>query len=413
MFYALCDNVFLVMGYVGGCIYDFNSSKLYRINNLLTRQFDLVNHGKITDSSIDLELKPIFDKFLDLGILKFSTTPVNRSINEIKTKDTGCKFAWIEITNKCNLRCCHCYNESNAQCDISMSLHDYRVVIDSLLAIGVHKIQIIGGEPFFDGAVLKDMLEYTVGKFDDIEIFTNGTLITPSWVKYFAQHHIHIALSVYSYSEENHDKVTGIMGSWVKTNRTIAALREYGVPYRVCNILMKGVALGERNTDLYRLSTSRDVVRMSGRANFEMLTDDLIKKRLITKNSFRGKIKRHACGNLVAGHNCFRDKIYISADMKIFPCVMERRVQHGTVSTDAGIILDNSIRHLNKDKIEECSQCEYRYACFDCRPDSLQDNFLEKPWYCTYKPLLGEWENEDSFIRDLRKTWASSSIEIW
>lgn len=46
------------------------------------------------------------------------------------------------------------------------------------------------------------MLDYTVGKFQIIEIFTNGTLIPKDWFEYLAQNNIRMALSIYSYDEK-------------------------------------------------------------------------------------------------------------------------------------------------------------------------------------------------------------------
>ena len=84
---------------------------------------------------------------------------------------------------------------------------------------------------------------------------------------------------------------------------------------------------------------------------------------------------------------------------------MERRLNHGVVDYNNGITLDNAIRHFNKDKIKECNCCEYRYACFDCRPNSISGDLEEKPWYCTYKPLEGKWEDEETFLLRLTDEW--------
>jgi len=168
---------------------------------------------------------------------------------------------------------------------------------------------------------------------------------------------------------------------------------------------MNDVEIGEKTIDLYELSNEKDIVRMSGRANFSLLSNDLIRKKLITKRSFEDAIKWPFCRSLVSGHNCFRTKIYVSADMTVYPCVMERRLKHCTIADGRGMVLDDTIRYFNKDKIKECAQCEYRYACFDCRPNSLSGDLLEKPWYCTYLPLIGEWEDEDIFIEKLRAKW--------
>lgn len=407
MFYALNDNVYIVKGSNRGCIYDFNSSNLYSINYKLTQQIDLVNKGKVLEDAVDEELEDILKKLIMKGILKLSVIPIKRQINEIISGETECEFAWIEITKKCNLKCIHCYNESDDHNDMSMSLDNYKIVIDNLLKLGIKRIQIIGGEPFWNRQSLRDMLNYTVGKFKFIEVFTNGTLITEDWFEFLAENNIYIALSVYSYQEKMHNKVTRNENAWLKTNRTIELLKSYGINYRVCNVLMKGIEVGKCNTDLYRISDERDVVRMSGRANFSLLSDSLIKKKLITKKSFCKPINKSFVARLIAGHNCFQKDIYVSSDMNVFPCVMERRIKHGMIENKGTIALDHSIRSFNKDKIKECCQCEYRYVCFDCRPDSLSGDIYEKPWYCTYKPDLGIWEDEEEFVAELKRKWGN------
>ena len=402
MYYALKENVYFVNGEARGCIYDFNSSKLYSLSRLLADEIDLISRGLPCNEQNNTNLKNVLDELCQIGILTLSDNRTVSNIEEIKLPNRSSQFAWIEITNICNLRCRHCYNESDSRCTTTMSIDDYKHVVDCLDQLGVKRVQIIGGEPFAEKKLLKEMLEYTIGKFEFIEIFTNGTLIDGEWFDFLAKNNIRIALSVYSYRPEIHDYVTCYDGSWKKTNSTIQSLREHGISYRICNVLMKGVEIGEKGTDLYELSSEKDIVRMSGRASFSLLTDDLIRKKLITKKSFESPVNKNFVARLISGHNCFRDRLYISADMQIYPCVMERRLTHGAINNEAGFNLDDSIRNLNKDKIAECNLCEYRYACFDCRPNSLSGDCFEKPWYCTYNPREGEWENEDEFVEELK-----------
>ena len=245
------------------------------------------------------------------------------------------------------------------------------------------------------------MLDYTIGKFDFIEIFTNGTLLDDEWFEYLRVNEIAIALSVYSYEAAVHDKVTGMKGSHQKTNDTIQKLKDNHIKYRVCNVLMADVPIGDNNTDLYELSSEKDVVRMTGRANWELLSDELIRKRLITKKTFSKPINKDFCGKTITGHNCFMDKVYVAANLDVYPCVMERRIKHCNIKCLGDLVLNEDIRYMNKDHIEGCQNCEYRYACYDCRPNTLSENVMAKPWYCTYLPEKGEWLDENFFIKML------------
>lgn len=403
MYYVLNENVYLVKGACRGCIYDFEQSKLYSANKALAEKLELINNTKIDENCITDEIKEVFDKFVELGVLKLSATHRRTCIEEKKKHSSQIDMAWIEITSKCNLKCRHCYNESTALCEKTMSFKDYVAVVDNLQILGVSRVQIIGGEPFFNQENLKQMLDYTIGKFDYLEIFTNGTLIKPVWYDYFAKNDIHIALSVYSYDAKEHDKVTGVDGSWEKTNATIQKLKSHGIKYRVCNVLMRDVSLGEKNTNLYELSTKKDIVRLSGRANFSLLSDELIRKKLITKKTFQSPINEAFVRRLVSGHNCFKNKIYVAADLEVYPCVMERRIKHCSIKDYGGIRINQDICNFSKDKVNVCNQCEYRYACFDCRPNSISKNPTEKPWYCTYNPIDGIWEDEEVFINRLKQ----------
>ena len=56
---------------------------------------------------------------------------------------------------------------------------------------------------------------------------------------------------------------------------------------------------------------------------------------------------------------------------------------------------------LKKDKIHVCMDCEYRYACTDCRA-FIEDpeDILSKPLKCGYNPYTGKWGNTNKGISD-------------
>ena len=241
------------------------------------------------------------------------------------------------------------------------------------------------------------------GKFDYVEIFTNGTLMTDSLINYIKEHGIRVALSLYSYNPDEHDKVTRLSGSWARTNETIRKLRETGIPYAVKSVLMRGVDIGERNTDLYTLNPMKDVVRLTGRASASLLTRELARKRLITKKSFRRPLSKAFVQRCLSGHNCFSRRLYFAADLTVYPCVMERRLSHGNLrGAHLADILREDILSMNKDSITECRDCEFRYCCHDCRPDANGQSLDAKAWYCTYDPVLGKWKDEENFLDSLK-----------
>lgn len=406
MYYCLNKDVYIVDGLKKSCIYDLSKGHLYSINHNLAKVLRRINECYYDiEYNFKDELKDIINILIEKEVISTSTTQKINNIEDLKVNYKTSKLAWIEITSKCNLKCIHCYNESDDFKYHDMSVEDYKYTIDFLLANEITKLQIIGGEPFVNPTILKEMLEYSVGKFELLEIFTNGTLIPNDFYDYLKKHNIRIALSVYSYNNIDHDKVTNVIGAHYKTNQTIANLKKYGIQYRICNVLMDGITLGQQNTNLYKLDPEKDVVRMSGRANYKLLTHELIKKKLITKKTFETPINKSFVTRLVSGHNCFSNRIYVSSDLNVYPCVMERRISHGNIKENNLLKFNINILNFNKDHIDDCRCCEYRYACFDCRPNSLETNIASKPWYCTYNVNDGVWIDQEIFIDNLDKKW--------
>jgi len=78
---------------------------------------------------------------------------------------------------------------------------------------------------------------------------------------------------------------------------------------------------------------------------------------------------------------------------------MERDISLGNVLKNRlKSIIDSqttkNIMRLNKDCVEVCKDCEYRYCCFDCRPkakNGSNGNLYAKPPNCHYDPYIGRW----------------------
>lgn len=392
--------IFLVEGAKRHCIYNLNDGTLYSITDQVFNVIERLHKPEASITSFDAEERAIAEMLLSEKIVGPSVTTVENDGKWVEDTDSSAaiEFAWIEITDRCNLACIHCYNNVSRECGKEMPFNHFQLVVSELKKIGVDKIQFIGGEPLLHKD-LRRMITYCRSHFSFLEVFTNGTLIDKNWSDIFKKYNVNVAVSVYSYDPANHEKVTRSAGSHAKTKRGLGLLKERGVPYRIACIRMAGIEVGKRNTELYDLSCRQSVVRLSGRASLELLDKELIEKRLITKKTFSRPVKEDSFKTMMSLNNCFSKRLYIATNLDVYPCVMERRLKHGNLR-DASLttLLNREIMMLCKDRIETCRDCEYRYACFDCRPDSLRKGIYDKPWYCTYDPYTGEWE-QDALIR--------------
>jgi radical SAM protein with 4Fe4S-binding SPASM domain len=87
----------------------------------------------------------------------------------------------------------------------------------------------------------------------------------------------------------------------------------------------------------------------------------------------------------------------------VIPCIFARNQICGNVLQASLPAIVNGEKmqncwHTTKDKVEKCQDCEYRYACGDCRP-LAQGSDSSKRWLacsseCSYNPYTGVWEDK-------------------
>jgi len=58
------------------------------------------------------------------------------------------RYAVLEVTNRCNLRCPHCASTSGAAREDELSLQEIRGILETIAALGGEEITLIGGEVF-------------------------------------------------------------------------------------------------------------------------------------------------------------------------------------------------------------------------------------------------------------------------
>jgi radical SAM protein with 4Fe4S-binding SPASM domain len=397
-YYTLSNNVYLVQGLARAAIYDLNLGDLYSIDSAAADFIKSFEKKGIDLSCLsDFEIG-IFDSLLHnkLIIQTDKLIPI-KPIESLK-KEYPIDFAWIEVTRKCNLSCTFCYEGSNPYCSERMSVDQFKLVMNNLIDVGIKKIQFIGGEPTILKEDLKTMIKLAREHFDFIEVYSNGVLINEDWCKFFKEHDIHVALSIHSYDANQHDQVTCVKGSHAKVEKALEIIKRFGVNYRIGTVTSKTCKLGTPQKDTkYRLNPK--LPKVTGMADLEGYDLEMFKIKAITKNTKRHKLSKNVVQKAISGHQCFIKDLYINSLLEVFPCVMERRISHGSLKEKSlKEIINNDIRHLSKDHIEGCKNCEYRYGCFDCRPDSNGNDLYSKPWYCSYDPTNGEWHNlEDLF----------------
>ncbi|MEU8626316.1 radical SAM protein [Streptomyces sp. NPDC048669] len=144
----------------------------------------------------------------------------------------GIQSLELEITGKCQLSCTHCLSESSPQATHgTMTPEDWRTVIIDAAALGIHTIQLIGGEP----TVHPHWREFTVLALSlgrHVEIYSNLYTVHDSWWSLFSRGGVTLATSYYSDDPEEHDRITGKPGSYVRTRCNIREAVNRGITIR-------------------------------------------------------------------------------------------------------------------------------------------------------------------------------------
>lgn len=101
---------------------------------------------------------------------------------------------------------------------------------------------------------------------------------------------------------------------------------------------------------------------------------------------------------LQAFNGCLHGKIAVDRNGDIRNCPSMRR-SFGNIGTTSLVAAASAAEfrtswRLNKDLIATCRDCEFRYACTDCRAYVEDpDDPRSKPLKCGYDPYIGEWQD--------------------
>lgn len=398
--FSLQNNVFIVRGTFNHAIYNLNDGKLYQIDNEFLYLIEKAINCK--DCKFSKKEKNIIDSLINKDILvKSKHRQDEKPITSLKV-DSKPNFAWLEITQQCNLKCVFCYEESDCHNKKHMTMEDFHKARKFLINYGIKEIQFIGGEPMIHPQ-LKEMIESCLGDFDFIEVYTNGTFITQNWCDFFKGNNIKVAISLHSFIPEEVDKITQTKGAYKMIKRGIDLVLKNNLSVRFATIENKNIKIGKPAKDFPVIAKTQPP-RLTGRGTFDQFDYDMFKKVVITKDTFTRPINKDFVMRTVSGHQCFNKDLYIAYNLEVFPCVMERRISHGFIKDENDLsIIKTDICKCNKDFIEECKHCEFRYLCHDCRPNCNGGGAMDKPWNCSYNPESGKWENTKKMFNRLKK----------
>lgn len=214
---------------------------------------------------------------------------------------------WLELTNKCQLECTHCYAESGPHVlHGKMEPSDWLRVIDDAKGMGTAMVQFIGGEPTMYPQ-FPEVLRYALGSGMEVEVYSNLVHIVPEVWGLLPAPNASLAFSYYAKDPAAHHAVT-MRPSHDATRRNAERAVALGIPIRA-GVIETGTGHSAAAVeDLASIGVTRvlvDRVRSVGRGGPNNV------------NELCGK-----CGRGIAA---------VGPDGDVYPCIFSRWLTAGNV----------------------------------------------------------------------------------
>ncbi|TAN44275.1 MAG: radical SAM protein [Nitrospirae bacterium] len=158
-------------------VYNIKTDELYELD---AKGFEFLKASALASGCDALDADPGFvDYCMSEGILKTGKVSFSRP-GPVKSDVPSLRYLELQITDRCNLKCRHCYLGSPQNRELSIG--GIRRVLDDFYEMQGLRLLVTGGEPLMHSrfAVINDMLSgYLFRKI----LFTNGLMLDKAIIK--------------------------------------------------------------------------------------------------------------------------------------------------------------------------------------------------------------------------------------
>ncbi|MEU0661976.1 radical SAM protein [Streptomyces lavendulocolor] len=219
-----------------------------------------------------------------------------------------------EISGNCQLECAHCCTLSGPKVDHgTMTLDDWRTVVDDTAELGIPTVQFIGGEPT-RSVYLLPLISHALGRGLEVEVYSNLVAVRRGLWRAFEQDGVRLATSYYSDRAAEHDRITGVQGSHELTRRNIVKALGLGIRLRI------GIV---RVSEDQRTVQAEDELRTLGVTEIRIDRTRGVGRAAAGSTTIPGVSE--LCGR------CFHHRLAVSPDGTVYGCILSRFLPVGDV----------------------------------------------------------------------------------
>jgi radical SAM protein with 4Fe4S-binding SPASM domain len=348
-------------------------------------------------SSIDEKVKSFLHNMSNTYNLKVNTQehPKEKPVYLVDESTIYPTVASIELTNKCNLRCLHCYGDFGNVKHRVMSLEEATSLLSDLKNMGVKIVELTGGEMSTHPKIKEILLHAIDLKFDQISLLTNGLALTNEIKNIVIKNksRIFMQIDLHSLDDGYLTWFTKIPNTLDKIKRNIEDLAKNNVQMRIATIVTrKNIDEIEEIADwVYNLGIKHfgvsPVVEL-GRAeksdrDLFINEEDAIKLEKILQRIYQkyGNFLSIIEGDRDKNRNCgcVASHCVISSNGDIKICTMDN-MEHFKINV--GNVFKNNIKDIYDNNSEyisnffnlrapqidsiECADCVHKYFCSAC-----------------------------------------------
>lgn len=371
-----------------GVLYNTITGDVIKLSSNQLEELKFAVNG-INCSKEDEIRNTFFNELIDKGVGNFYDYNVNieethwgtnKYFENLSGLRNQIEIVQIELTNKCDLNCEFCDIESNlifrkTGCKkwklkgFELDEKEILYIIEQISLLGCKRVEVFGGDPIIEWDKLKYLIKISKEfGINDIVVHTNGIRLNEEKVMYFKENMIKCTLHLLNIYENK--QMIGI-GNDFDYSELINLLNTKKIDYMVKLLIYRG------NEDCFK-----EIIEFLKVNEIPYYIDFIYKnpentfysnKFLSTINDYRNNLVRcnpYNLGLLMLKNSCYYNRIAISADGNVYPCILSRSEKYGNIrETSISKILGDKYKYyksLSKDKYKYCNKCLYRYACVTC-----------------------------------------------
>lgn len=184
------------------------------------------------------ETRDFCERLAEMGALSWLESPAGRRWPAWQESMAPVSVT-IEVTQRCNMSCDHCYNASGDEEPGTLLLEEIQTVLADLAALGTKAVSFAGGEPLMRRD-LDEMLAAAAGMGMATGIASNGFALTPSRADELVKLGVGTVQISLDFPDERHDTFRRRKGAFTHAEAAIKNAATRGMRTVVSSTLTRG-----------------------------------------------------------------------------------------------------------------------------------------------------------------------------